>query len=457
MILSFKQKRWLLFFGDIALILAATWLSPLIRLFHSIEVFAIYTGASAFTLLTYMIMIYIFDLYNMERTRLSRDTGLRLAVAVGMAGFVVVFIFYTLPNWQYGRGIFVIQMMLVFCFLSGWRWILSAIFPAGIGKEDVLIVGAGRSATKLYHLLENAGSPYRVVGFLDDDPAKLGRTVGSEPVIGTTDQLMDIADQKGVRTAILAITHDRPRELIDHALKSRLHGLTIMDMPAVYEEMTGSIPVEHLRYDWLLFADGFYLLSKPYVQRVKRLIDFATSGLLLIISAPIVLLTAIAIKIESRGPVFFRQERVGKDEEVYIVWKFRSMRQDAEQEGAVWADEDDPRVTRVGRLIRFLRIDELPQIVNVFRGDMSFIGPRPERPEFVQSLKARIPYYTIRHSVRPGITGWAQVKYGYGASVEDALKKLEYDVFYIKNMSLLLDTKILLKTIGVVLFGQGAR
>jgi len=457
MISSLKKRRWLLLFGDLTLVLAATQISPWIRIDPSVETFSYYTGASTFTFLLYMIMLYIFDLYNMERTYLSKDTALRLSVAVVTAGLIAVIIFYTLPRWKYGRGIFFIQMALVSGFLFGWRWIYSRLFAEGIRQADVLILGAGRSATALYRLLENAVSPYRIVGFLDDDPAKMGRIVGPASVLGTTDKLLEIADQRGVEIAIFATPHDGSHKLIDHALRARLHGLTIIDMPAVYEEVKRAIPVEHLRYDWLLFSQGFDLISKQYVQKIKRLIDFVTSGLLLIIFAPYMLLTSIAIKLESRGPVFFRQERVGKDGKVFTVWKFRSMRLDAEKEGAVWASEDDLRVTRVGRLIRSLRVDELPQVLNIFLGEMSIIGPRPERPEFVTDLESRIPYYTIRHSVRPGITGWAQVNYPYGASVEDALKKLEYDLFYIKNMSIFLDIKILLKTIGVVLFGQGAR
>ncbi|MBW1703193.1 MAG: exopolysaccharide biosynthesis polyprenyl glycosylphosphotransferase [Deltaproteobacteria bacterium] len=190
---------------------------------------------------------------------------------------------------------------------------------------------------------------------------------------------------------------------------------------------------------------------------MKRLIDLSISALIIIITLPLLAVTALAIRLDSPGPVFFKQQRVGKGGKVFSVWKFRSMYKDAEQNGAVWADKSDPRVTRVGRVIRFLRIDELPQLWNIFRGEMSLIGPRPERPEFVRELTASIPYYDIRHSVSPGITGWAQVNYPYGASVEDALHKLEYDVYYIKNMSLFLDFKIFIRTIGVVLFGQGAR
>ena len=458
MISSIKQRRSFLLFGDIVLILAATELSTWVRLGHSIQVFSLYTGASTFTLVLYVATLYIFDLYSVERARLTRDVGFRLTVAVGSAGIFSAVIFYSLPNWIFGRGIFLIQIILVLIFLFGWRWLFTTALSAPLGHTDVLIVGAGRSGTALHSLLETPESPYRAVAFLDDDPAKLGKMVGSASVLGTTDQLIEIAVRKGVDMAILAITHDRPQELVDRVIKARLNGLTITDMPTIYEELTGSIPVEHLRHDWLLFANGFSLISKKYVQRIKRLIDFASSTLLLIVSAPVMLLTAIAIKLESRGPVFFRQERVGKDGEVFLAFKFRSMKESAEdEEGAVWAAEDDPRVTKVGRVIRFLRIDELPQILNVFRAEMSLIGPRPERPEFVRELEAGIPFYGIRHAVRPGITGWAQVKYGYGASVEDALKKLEYDLFYLKNMSILLDIKILLKTIGVVLFGQGAR
>jgi sugar transferase (PEP-CTERM system associated) len=457
MLAYIKQRRSFLFVGDILLILSATELSTWIRLGQSIQVFSRHTGASTFTLILYLTMLYIFDLYSADRTRFTKDVGLRLMVAVGSAGMVSAVIFYSLPNWVFGRGIFLIQMALVLVLLSGWRWLFAAVFSEPIGKTDVLIIGAGRSGKALHSLLNNPDSPYRPVGFVDDDPTKLDTTVGLAPVLGTTDQLTKIAARQNVNMAVLAITHDRSEILVDRVIMARLKGLTIPDMPTIYEELTGSIPVEHLRRDWLLFANGFALLSKQYVQRVKRIIDFASSTAILIVSLPVILLTAAAIKLESRGPVFFRQARVGKDGMVFRVLKFRSMEENAEENGALWASADDPRITKVGKVIRFLRIDEMPQIINVFRGEMSLIGPRPERPEFVRELEARIPFYGIRHSIRPGITGWAQVKYGYGASVEDALKKLEYDLFYLKNMSILLDIKILLKTIGVVLFGQGAR
>jgi sugar transferase (PEP-CTERM system associated) len=447
----------LLVLGDVALILAATQLAPLIRLGQAVPIFEVHTGASTFTVLLYMTMLYIFDLYSTGRRFDSKDTALRLGVAVVVAGFFSAFLFYSFPSWKYGRGIFLIQMILVWGLLTGWRRAYLVIFPRAARRENVLVLGAGRCGMTLYHMLDNGVSPYTVVGFLDDDPAKQGKIVGSPRVLGTIGQLPEIAKENCVRTAILAISRDRSHELIYSLMQLRFKGLTVLDMPTVCERLTGRLPVNHTRDGWLAFASGFYLLSKEHLQKTKRLVDFCVSALLLAVTAPIAALTALAIKIESPGPVFFKQARVGKHGGVFIAWKFRSMYRNAEENGAVWARENDSRITRVGRWIRRLRIDEIPQLYNVFRGEMSLIGPRPERPEFVRELERQIPYYGLRHSVQPGITGWAQVNYRYGASVEDALHKLEYDLYYIKNMSLLLDLKIILKTIGVVLLAQGAR
>lgn len=454
---SFTRQKWLLLLGDVAFIILATYLSPWIRLGHRIDIFSLHTGATTLTLFLYMVMIYIFDLYNINRTFRSWDSAFRAALAIVMTGFIASFIFYFLPQWKYGRGIFLIQMILIWFFLFGWRFIFSLIYSVSVKREDVLVLGAGECGTSLYHILDTPTAPYRIVGFLDDDPAKQNKVIGSPKVLGTIEQLMEMAAQKGVKTAVLAITHERPLGLINNILQSRLKGMRIIEMPTLYEGLTHRVPVEHIYEGWLLFADGFYLLSKEYVQRVKRLIDLGVSSLLLLITLPITAITALAIRLNSRGHVFFKQKRVGKDGNIFTLWKFRSMRENAEEKGAVWAVKNDDRVTRVGKWIRLLRIDEIPQLYNVLRGEMSLIGPRPERPEFTRELEKQIPYYNIRHIVRPGITGWAQVNYRYGASVKDALRKLEYDLYYIKNMTLLLDVKIILKTIGVVLFGQGAR
>jgi exopolysaccharide biosynthesis polyprenyl glycosylphosphotransferase len=260
-----------------------------------------------------------------------------------------------------------------------------------------------------------------------------------------------------VKTVIVAITHNRPKRLIQAILEAKLRGINIVEMPTVFERLTKRVPVAHIHDEWLLFAGGFYLISKEYLRKVKRLIDLAFSSVFLTVSLPVLGITALAIRLDSKGPVFYKQKRLGKNGLEFTLWKFRSMVANAEENGAVWARKNDGRVTRVGKVIRLVRIDEIPQLFNVLRGEMSLIGPRPERLNFVKELEAKVPYYTLRHTVRPGITGWAQVNYRYGASVEDAIHKLEYDLYYIKNMSLLLDLKILLKTIGVVIFGQGAR
>jgi len=320
-----------------------------------------------------------------------------------------------------------------------------------------LIIGAGRSGIAMSELVENSVSPYRVVGFLDDDPVKQGQMIGSPKVIGTTDQLIEVASKRKLDTTILAINYNRPPGLINSILKARLRGITILEMPTLFEQLTRRIPVEHIYDEWLLFTQGFYLISKQYLQRIKRLIDLGISLLVLLISLPIIAVAALAILLGSPGPILFQQDRVGKNDRIFTLWKLRTMKQGAETNGPVWAEKNDHRVTWMGKWLRLLRIDELPQLYNVLRGEMSLIGPRPERPTFVKDLEAQIPYYSVRHTVRPGITGWAQVNYRYGASVKDAIRKLEYDLYYIKNMSLILDLKIMLRTIGVVIFGQGAR
>jgi len=330
-------------------------------------------------------------------------------------------------------------------------------FTLSVEKKDILIIGAGDCGMAAYDLLMDPFLTYNVVGFLDDDPSKIDINIGSPKVIGTTDQIIEIAAQKEIATAILAITHDRPSRLVNNILKARLKGIDIIEMPSFFEKITGRVPVEHVHDGWLVFTNGFNMITKGYIQKIKRLTDLAVSGLLLLVTLPFMAVVSLAIRLESPGPVFFKQERVGIGGKIFTLWKFRSMRQNSEENGAEWAQKKDPRVTNVGRLIRYFRIDELPQIWNIFKGEMSLIGPRPERPEFVSELEARIPYYSIRHSVRPGLTGWGQINYPYGASIEDAHRKLEYEVYYIKNMSLLLDLKILLRTISVVFFGVGAR
>jgi exopolysaccharide biosynthesis polyprenyl glycosylphosphotransferase len=243
--------------------------------------------------------------------------------------------------------------------------------------------------------------------------------------------------------------------LIQKLMKTRFSGLRVYDLADFYEQRWFKVPVMHTQRGWLLFAHGFDLLHSALALRLKRLLDIAVSVVLLIVCMPIMLIIAVAVRLESRGPALFRQTRTGLNGKEFEILKFRSMVVDAEKAGPQWTSARDPRVTKVGRLLRVLRLDELPQLINVIKGEMSFIGPRPERPVFIRELEKKIPFYDLRQLVRPGITGWAQVMYAYGASMDDALEKLQYDLYYIKNYSLLLDFAILLKTLRVVMLGRG--
>jgi len=454
---DFFRQRWLMFLGDMALLFIAQVAGAWVRLGVSVDLATDYTGAFVFVLALTPVTLYVFDMYNMHRTFHSRSTAFRTPLAVlFMTGLCTVF-FYLLPQWQYGRGVLAIQMILAALLLTGWRILYGFLFQASPARIPTLIVGAGESGMEVYKLLKSRFSPYVVKGFLDDDPLKQGAVMNSPAVVGTLDQIGEASRQMGIRTAVIALPRNRPCRLVRKIMEARLHGVEIVEISDIYEQMSGRIPVEYIEDHWFLFSNGFYLLSKEYVQKLKRLSDMVVSGIILLFSAPLMAITALAIRIDSPGPVLYQQKRVGKGSKIFTVNKFRSMCMNAEAEGAVWAQKRDPRITRVGRWIRLFRIDELPQLWNVFTGDMTLVGPRPERPEFVKELESKIPYYGVRHTVSPGITGWAQIKYPYGASQEDALRKLEYDLYYIKHMSILLDVKILLRTIGVVLLGEGAR
>jgi sugar transferase (PEP-CTERM system associated) len=278
----------------------------------------------------------------------------------------------------------------------------------------------------------------------------------SKPVIiGDYTQISSIANAGGVDRIIVALDERRGKFPLEQLLSCRLKGIRIEDGVAFTEQLVGKLSVESLHPSFIIFSDGFER-SAIFIQ-VKRVLDILASAVGLTLSFPFSLMTALAIKLDSKGPILYQQERVGKDGKIFRILKFRSMRVDAEKSGPVWAGVDDQRITRVGRIIRKLRLDEIPQMINVLKGEMSFVGPRPERPFFTERLKKEIPYYSQRHAIKPGITGWAQICYRYGASKEDALEKLKYDLYYIKHMSLLFDLVIIFETAKIVLLGKGSR
>jgi sugar transferase (PEP-CTERM system associated) len=295
---------------------------------------------------------------------------------------------------------------------------------------------------------------YRLVGFVkerDDVPA-----VRQHDILGTPEDIDRIIHSRHVDRIVVGLTDRRGRLPIEQLLRAKLSGVRVEDATTTYERLTGKILIDDLKPSWLIFSDGFR--ASRGTRFIKRMLDLALSILLGLLTLPLMVLTAIAVKLDSAGPAVYSQERVGENGRVFNIFKFRSMRADAEEDGQpVWAREKDDRVTRIGRLIRLTRLDELPQLWNVMRGDMSFVGPRPERPFFVEQLAREIPFYMQRHAVKPGITGWAQVKYRYGSTVEDAMEKLRYDLYYIKHLSIVFDLTIVLDTVKVILFGKGAQ
>ncbi len=323
-------------------------------------------------------------------------------------------------------------------------------------RKRVLILGTGRLAKELCQvLLSRESRAFEVVGFLDKESSRVGERLVNPGIIGTFDQLFEVVEQCKVQTIAVCLEDRRAVLPVDTLLDFKTMGLDVVDGHRLYEEESGRLSIDLIKPSALIFSTGFR--RRACVMGIKRLMDLVLAAAGLVALAPLFALVALLIKLDSPGPVFYRQTRLGLRSQPYAIWKFRSMRQGAEKDGAQWAAPDDQRITRVGRRIRKWRIDELPQLINVLKGEMSLVGPRPERPVFVQELRTVIPYYDLRHTIRPGISGWAQIRFRYGASAADAHTKLQHDLYYLKNLSIALDCRILRETIRVVLFGTGAR
>jgi sugar transferase (PEP-CTERM system associated) len=398
---------------------------------------------------------YYAELYDFRIISDRREVFVRLLQALASTSLILAFVYFWFPALVIGRGVFVLSAVLVIGGLGGWR-VIYEWCTGRIGfRERLLLVGTGAATVSLAkELFERKDLGVTIVGFIDPDPARVGQPVLNPGVIGALDDIPDIIRSHAVDRVVVSLADARGRLPMDKLLEMKLDGVSFDHLASVYEEYTGKIALENLRPSWLIFSEGFR--KSLVLQTVKRITDVLVAAVGLVCSLPIMAVVALAIKATSPGDAFFTQRRVGRNGRAFTLYKFRSMRANAEERtGAVWAQPGDSRVTRVGRFIRRTRLDELPQFWNVLRGDMSLVGPRPERPEFVQELTRQIPFYGQRHVVKPGLTGWAQVKYSYGASVEDALQKLQYDLFYIKNMSFGLDMFIVFKTIQTVLLRRG--
>lgn len=452
-----KMVYLLLIVAEGALLLAAVHLGVYLRFVHQpaamTEFSALGAKAALFAGVVMLAMVSV-GLYN---RRLRDGMGrvlLRLGLALLLGGIALLVVFYCFPQLSLGGGVLALVLLAAFALLVLSRLLFRRLLELPRLSRRVLVLGAGKRAHPLTMLRRRSDLiGFHIVGYLP--------TPGDQPMVPEERQLHGGSLEELVRRErieqIVVAVDDRRRGLpMEELLRCRTNGIEVIDVLSFLEQETGQIRLDLLYPGWLTFSRGFH---RGWLRRAaKRTFDLVVSLAMLILTSPIMALTALAIVVESGWPVLYRQQRVGEGGRLFSVYKFRSMRPDAEKDGkARWAQPNDPRVTRVGAFIRKYRIDELPQIYNVLRGDMSFIGPRPERPEFVQGLQRKLPYYVERHRVKPGLTGWAQICYPYGASDDDAFEKLQYDLYYVKNHSLFLDLAILLQTAEVVLWGRGAR
>ncbi|MDT7604107.1 MAG: hypothetical protein QOF61_2104 [Acidobacteriota bacterium] len=404
-----------------------------------------------------MSAFYLYDLYDFVVMNDRRELVLRLVQALGLAWVALAFVFYAVPHLMIGRGVSLIALPLALGLMVGWRVSIHWLMGHPLVGEKILIVGSGDFAREIAReVLGRPDAGYRIVGFVDNKPELVGQSIVNPRVLGLMEDMGGIVKRDGVDRIIVGMGDRRGRFPTQQLLDLSLSGdVAIEECAAFYERLTGRVHLAMMRPSWLIFSGrGRRARFQEFVRAsFHRVVAFVGA----IVSLPIALVAAALIKLESPGPALYRQERVGKNGRTFMIMKFRSMRADAEREGPVWAKTDDDRVTRVGRVIRKIRVDEIPQFWNILKGEMNFVGPRPERPHFVKQLAEEIPFYEQRHLIAPGLTGWAQIKYPYGSSVEDARQKLQYDLYYIKNQSLVLDAIILFETVKTILFGRGAR
>jgi len=409
--------------------------------------------------LVVVIAFYYSNLYAIDQTVSFQELMHRFIGGVGASCIVIALVSYPIPN--FGKSIYVSEMVIMCAGLGVWRFGFMRVLKQAAIRAKVLVVGIrsiGKIVAEELYLKRKLGM--EVIGFVGGEVGSITLSYGNPkkvqiPVFALS-EITGLVASNRVDRILLASVGDCPQTCYRDLVNMRAMGVPIEDCHSFYERLSSKISVVDLPPEWIALSHGFR--RDRFILAAKRIIDVIVSFIGLLAATPLALITAIAISLESRGPIFYRQERVGQDDRHFTLIKFRSMAENAEVKlGPVWATENDPRVTKVGAIIRKLRIDEIPQMLNVLKGEMSFVGPRPERPFFVETLKQRIPYYDLRHTVKPGITGWAQISYHYGDSEQDALEKLQYDLYYVKHMSPVFDLQIIFESLKVILFGSGAR
>lgn len=408
---------------------------------------------AAFITIIFQLCIYFYDLYDLSRDLSLAKTATRMTQAFGLGCILLAISYYSLPTLSTSIRIFWVGYLTTCGGVLLWRWAYYLILKKRLFIQNILVLGTGNFASSIAEEIEGIhDSAYKIVHFIGN--TKVLYNPNHVPVSQKIPDIAGYCRNNDIELIVIALDDRRKKTPTNELLACKFNGIRVQQGVDFYEGITGKLPVERVDPSGIFFSDGFRL--DRWTRTLKRSLDIAFALTGIVFSIPVSILSACIIKLESPGPVFYLQERVGQRGKTFKIIKFRSMRLDAEQDGAVWASKNDDRATRFGALMRKTRIDEIPQLWNVLCGEMSTVGPRPERPFFVEELTEKIPYYTIRHYVKPGITGWAQISYPYGASVKDALRKLEYDLYYMKNISFFLDLVILFKTVKTILFSSGA-
>jgi sugar transferase (PEP-CTERM system associated) len=452
-----SRKTLFVVAGDALSIVGSILLAYKIRFWTDPESFAFYiqqpdlTLRCVTTLAVFQVCAYYNELYRAQDQLSSSDQFFRLTQATGVGCFFLAAIYYAAPQLSIGRSVFAMTLIFMLTSTTTLRWLADLAWRTALPKRTVLILGTDRVARALAEEISlRADLNMKFVGFVG--AAKPDDLVGE--YLGDASAIEDLVRKYSVQAVLVSDNVFSGSLPLNALLKLRTRGVRVEDANATLAAFTGKISIETVQSPWFVFSTGF--ARSGYAMAFKRLTDLSLSAIGLIVCLPIMLAVAVVVRLTSPGPALFRQTRVGLNGRHFEVLKFRTMTQDAERDGvARWAQANDPRITSVGRYLREYRLDELPQFINVIRGHMSFIGPRPERPEFVSQILQVEPLYDERHTLRPGLTGWAQVCYPYGSNLEDAIRKLEYDLFYLKNVSFLFDMAIVFQTVKIVLWGRG--
>ncbi len=457
----FSPKNIILIVGDIIITISSVYAGIYLRFYFSysydIKNIAQYDPIlpKALVYSMFIILICFFvDLYNTEKRDGRKEKMLKIIFSCFFASFFLASFYYFIPSFLLGRGMFIYALGLSIIFQIFWHISYDYFLKLPVSAKRILILGTGPIAKTMGEVLNSNNNGFALSGYINcvGEPVN----VPMDSVVGNGDGILTIALKEKVQQIVVSLSERRGTFPVREVLSCKLNGIDVIDGPSFYEQMTGKLLLENLNPSHFIFSDGFRItVLRRYL---KRAFDILLAVIGIFFALPFLAIIPVLIKIGSKGAVFFKQERVGEGEKNFTIYKYRTMVDGAEKDsGPVWSKTGDNRITVLGRILRKSRLDELPQLFNVIIGNMSFIGPRPERPFFVQSLKKQIPYYSERHCVKPGITGWAQVRYEYGDSMEDAIEKMRYDMYYIKYQSISLDFLIVLDTIKVVFWGRGGR